>query len=380
MIILKADNRTLLQDAKYSYLLTNYASGVSTLSVVNTDGMIAGGYVLVGNIGSESTEIFKLSSVDDDTGALTFEDEEGVAVTTKYSHAESTRVTAIAYNKVRFYYGTTSTYSTATALTGYLDIQPTQWFSTYNDEAHSTGYGWFIFYNTTALLASQPSNPIPYAGFGANTVGTLMDGFFSMLNQKELKLISLEDAFSWLNEGLSFILNSLNLVNSEYTVTSAQTLNVTAGTQEYALPADFSDMVVVWDSESLHTIPFIPIKDVPSYSLSFQGYYYQNVQAYYIRGAYIGLAPTPTEDFTYYYQYKAKTSSLVSYDQTIDLPDNGFFILKDFMLYRACQKLTKPDAASYYKIFNDGVNTLKVTAVKRDANLDTWGQDPHTMI
>jgi hypothetical protein len=380
MIILKADNRTLLQDAKYSYLLNNYSSGVDVVAVVNTEGMEAGSYVLIGNIGSESTEILKLSSVDSSTGELEFEDETGNPTTIKYSHAESTRVTVIPYNTVRFYYNTTTDFDSATPLTSYIDIQPTEWFSTYTDESHTSGYGWFIFYNTTTLTASQPSNPIPYAGFGINTVGTLMDGFFSMLNQKELKLISIEDAFSWLNEGFSIIINALNLVNSEFTVSAPQTINIVTGTQEYLLPEDFSEMVVIWNDETKEKIPYVSIKDVPNYELSFQGYYFENIISYYIRGAYIGFAPTPTANATFKYQYKSKTGSLSSYDEQIILPDNGFFLLKDFMLYRAFQKLQRSEAPNHYKTFADGVNVLKVTSIKRDSNLDTCGFEPTTMV
>ena len=47
MVTLKIDNRSLLNDAKFSYLIDNYSSGVSTVSVMNTDGFAVDGYALI---------------------------------------------------------------------------------------------------------------------------------------------------------------------------------------------------------------------------------------------------------------------------------------------------------------------------------------------
>jgi len=57
-----------------------------------------------------------------------------------------------------------------------------------------------LFYNTATSLFSQPSNAIPYNDFNQDTVKKTFDGFFSLLNNRELKLISEEDAYNWANE------------------------------------------------------------------------------------------------------------------------------------------------------------------------------------
>ena len=70
MIILEADNRVLTTTAKYTYTTTNYTSGVSAFSVLNaTDSVFAvDAFLLLGNFGTESTEIVKILTVDNDTG------------------------------------------------------------------------------------------------------------------------------------------------------------------------------------------------------------------------------------------------------------------------------------------------------------------------
>ncbi len=170
MISLQADNRILTNAAKYSYLLANYVSFTTSLSVLNaTDSAFAAGaYLLLGNFGSEVAEIVQIATVNNTTGALT------LVAPTKFAHSESTRVTVIPYNQIRFFWTPIEVFNTATPLTVYLDLQPSDWFSTYNDGLHPTGFGWFIFYNSTTLVASQESNSLPYAGFGQDTVEDLL--------------------------------------------------------------------------------------------------------------------------------------------------------------------------------------------------------------
>ncbi len=100
---------------------------------------------------------------------------------------------------------------------------------------------------------------------------------------------------------------------------------------------------------------------------------------YYIRGKKIGILPAATSSITYSYMYLTKTISVVDNSSAVNLPDNGQFILKDWMCYRAFSKFGNPIAASYYKTFQDGLNDLIVAAVDRDANLDSMGIIPEAM-
>lgn len=380
-INLLADNRTLTSDAKYSYLNDNYASGVSTVQIANTDGFSADSIVLIGEIGDESSEFFRIGTVNTSTGDLTLQTVAGVGTATKFSHPESSRVTVLPFDQIRFYWtaalGTiadeTPTFATTTPLTGWTAITPAEWYSTYSDADHSTGFGWFVYRNSITSVSSQTSNPIPYAGFSLNTVANVFADFDSLLNVRELKLISLPEKFSWLNEALALLKNKLNLSNVEYTVSTRQTLSIVSSTAEYQLPDDFTDIVEITDDLNSTTsvgypIPFMPV----SKALSYTG----DVTHYYLRGRYIGFVPTPDATETYYYRYRAKASRLTSLSDYIDLPDNAFYALKDFMLYRANSKFGNQGVAStYYQSFSNGVNLFIQSAVKRSANLDSWSVD-----
>ncbi len=373
MITLEADNRKLTNAAKYTFLTTNYASGVSSLNVLNaTDpSFAANAYVLMGGFGSENTEIKKIQSVNSNTGDIV------LTSATKFSHPESTRMTIIPYNQVRFFWTSSTTFGVANPLTGFVDVQASDWFTSFGDESHSSGYGWYAFYNDVTNIYSQPSNYIPYTGFDRDTVEDVLNDFFSMLNNKELKIVSRRDALSWLNEGYSTIRNKLNLTNVEYTASENLTLSVTPGVIEYELPSDFDHLTfLVGGVDSSNPgaggnfgkfdVEFIPLREAYSYVGS--------TTRYYIRGRYIGFLPTPSEAITYQYMYLKKSPRLSSNSDQIILPNNGVYAIKDWMLYRAKAKCEDYTASALsLKSFKDNTDQMIIASVKRDANLDTWG-------
>ena len=391
MITLQSDSRIIVSNAKYSYLTQNYSSGVSTVNIANTEPFAANNFVLIGEIGHTDAEIFRILTIDTTTGDITLGDSSGASDTTIQSHPESSKVTILQYNQVKFFWtaalGTIAdenpVFDENNPLTGWTALDPTSYYTTYDDNSHLTGFGWFEYRNSYTTDVSQESNPIPYLGFNANTVLNVFADFDSLLNVRELKLVNLNDKFSWLNEALAVLKNKLNLTNAEYTVSTPQTLTIIAGTKEYQLPDDFCDIVEI--TTGLNTpstvgvnIPFMPVSKALSYGGNSQGGWFGGynmglgITYYYLRGRYIGFVPTPTTGATYYYTYRIKAVRLTSLSDYIDLPDNAFYCLKDFMLYRAKQKFGDPSSATYYQAYADGVSLFMQSAVKRSANLDTW--------
>lgn len=380
MIILRADNRVLIS-SDYSYLVNNYESGVSTIQIANPVSFDADDFILIGTFESETSEIFRIGSVDTMTGDITLENSSGVSTSTKFAHAESTKVMVLPYNQVRFYWtaalGTiadeTPTFNTSTPLTGWTDIDPQSLYTTYSDADHSTGFGWFLYQNSVTEDGSQESNPIPYVGFAGNTVAQVFTDFDSLLNTNEQKLVTVGEKFSWLNEALALLKNKLNLNNVEYFVSTEQSLSIVSGTSEYLLPNDFSDLVYVHDgTESKVEIPYMNVQKAGSYT--------GNTLFYYLRNRYIGFVPTPTTSTTYKYKYRIKASTVSSLSTYLDLPDNAFYALKDFMMYRASLKFSNPIANTYYQSFTNSVNHYVQAAVKRDTNLDSWEPAPYANV
>jgi hypothetical protein len=259
-------------------------------------------------------------------------------------------------------------------LSGYFNIQPSDWFTTFSDETNATGYGWYCFFNSVTALLSQPSNAIPYGGFESDTTENILADFFSMLNNKELKLVTREDALSWASEGYSKMRSKLNLTNVEYTSSGVQALNVLAGVIEYDLPVDFDHLIALvvglqtsnpgaWGAYK-KDIEFIPLRS--AYTFNGIG------PRYYIRGFKIGILPTPGVDTTYHYLYLKKAIRLNLNTDEVDLPNGGEYVIKDYMLYRAYQKFQNPQFQSFYQSFTNGLNDMIIASVKRDANLDRF--------
>ena len=383
MIVLRSDNRVLVDNTEYSYLVDNYASGVGEISIVNTDGFEVADYIIVEEIGKEYAEIFKIGAINTTTGALTLTDSSDVAATTNHPHSESTKVYMLPYNQVQFFWTAAvgditdedPTFDPGDPLGSWIDIDPSSWYTIYSDNVNTSGFGWFKYQNSDTGYLSPESNPIPYQGFDSNTVAEVFADFDSLMNTKNLSLISVDEKFAWLNEALTLVRNKLNLNNTEYFVSTQQSLSVVSGTSEYLLPSDFSNLISITGSEDTYTkgsVPFISVNKIGSYN--------GNVTHYYIRNRYIGFSPEPDSDVTYYYTYQKKSPKMDSFSTYIDLPDDAFYCLKDHMLYRAYMKFTNPIAGQYQEAFTTSLNGFVQSAVTRDADADSWEPGPYTIV
>ncbi|MCK5138413.1 MAG: hypothetical protein KAQ85_01095 [Thermodesulfovibrionia bacterium] len=371
MLTLKASNKNLTAGAKYSYLNSNYASGVTSVIVLNSDGFASDDYVLLGEWGSETSEIMKVTGVTAATHTISF-----AAETTKFSHPESTKITIIKYNQVKFYQTASTTFSDSENYLGAIDVQADSLFTIYQDSVNSTGYGWFKFYNETSLKITAESNYIPYGDFASNSAKKIIEGFLRSLNQKDSKLISLSDAFEWLSEGYSIAQTELNLINKEYKATISSDQTTTSGVSEYAFPDNASEMLSVWDDTNNLEIKECPLEDVDKYNSSL----ISSATKYYVRGNYIGFTPKPTSAVTYKLTFISKPAAITSLTDLIDLPDNKFYILKDFLRFRAAEPLGKQNGQMYYELFMKSIEDMKTAAINRGGGRKSMGIDPYANI
>lgn len=364
MVILTADSRNLVIGAKYSYLTTNYASAVSSIVVTNGTNFAANDFVLLGEIGNETTEVRKIISVTTNTLALT--------AATGFAHAESTKVAVIPYDQVRFFFTTTTTFDELNPLTSYAGITPDDWFTRYTDTTHTTGYGWFKFKNSHTGATTGASNYIPYANFGRDTVNKLIEGFYTLLNNNEQKIISVTDALEWANEAYDITKNDLALNNLEYDASDGTTsFSVVSGTAEYALATNFGEMIAVWRDDTGEPILPTDITQVDRINNANSG---NTTVNWFLRGLYIGITPVPSDSYTVKYRYSKTAASLTAYTDVIDLPKKAFYNLKNFLLYRAKIKLRQADANSFYELFNANVEKMRIQSVNRDNSVDSWSR------
>ena len=338
MVTLQITNNDLLINSKYSYLVGNNLSGVSTLTVINSDGFADDDYLLLGEFGAESSEIVQIDTggVNTSTHVLT------LTAATKFSHSESTKVSIIKYNQVQFYHTATATFATDTQVGANINVQADSLVTKIYDSTNTTGFGWTRFLNSSNSKVTQNSNEIPYLGFSNDRVREIFNAFYSLLNNQESSLISNSEAFYFLNEGYAIARSELNLVNKNFTVGAQYDLSVTSGTQEYDLSSlltNFAQLLSVYDStDNKKNIGSIEHSQVALWDSSSA-----NTVKYYLRGDYIGFSPEPTASATYKLKYLTGASTLSSYYDAIDLPNSNYFFLIDFMLYRAAIKLRRSE-------------------------------------
>ncbi len=363
MLSLTASNLELTKNAKYSYLSDNYNSAVHLVVVKNSNFVVTNDYILFGEFGSQQSEIIQAGTVDSATHTV------NLLTATKFAHPQDTKVSVIRYNQVKFYQTAAATFDSNENYLGTEDVQANRIDTIYQDSTNTTGYGWFVFYNSNTSKATTNSNAIPYAGFEESSVKDIFDAFYSMLNNKEMKLISQSDSYRWLNEGYAKLQNELNLINVSYKVQSEWTVTTANGTQEYSLPSDFGSLVSVTNGDG-EPVDFIPLASVPKNDDD-ETYDDDNAK-YFLRGKKIGFSPVPTSADTFYVYYKAKSSALTSYYDSVDIPQNNFYVIVDFMLYRASQKLGKNDAKEHLNNFTVGINNMKIISNKENANKDSF--------
>lgn len=359
-IVLKADNSSLTTNAKYSYLSTNYSSGVTSIVVTNGDGFAALDYLLLGEFGNETAEIVQISAGGVSTHTLTIG-------ATKFAHAESTKVTILKYNQVKFYHTTTTAFSAGTDLSGFINIQPDSLYTIFSDTTYTTGYGWFCFYNAQTTKITSNSNYIPYAGFAANSVKKLIEDFYSQLSVTEQKLITMSEVLTWFSEAYSIVREELNLSNKDFNAEDHYDLATEANLAEYALPDNTDHIISVYDDDNDKMVNKININEIDEYNESSS-----NTTKYYIRGNYLGFAPTPSSAVNFIVRYTTKATAVTSYSDLITLPGNNHYILKDFVMYRAAPRLKRQDGPTYLTGFYKGIERTKLIS-KRDNAQESFG-------
>ncbi len=369
--LLTADNRSISNQTLSSSLSGNYASGQSIVNVVNATPFSVGDLIVIGEIGQPDSELFKIGALNTSTGDITLYTVGGSSTTTKRAHSESSRVAVVSYDQVKFYWSpATGTIADENPLFAYATLQGTVSVdvsllnTTYEDPTHTSGFGWFVYYNSQTTATSANSNPVPFADFALNTVASIFGDFDSGLNVNELSLVSFAEKFSWVNEALVIVKNKLNLSQAEYTISPEVSVTLTPGLIEYQLYGNVTDIVTV-TTEDGYPIDFINVADSKLYS---------GPMAYYLRNRYIGIVPAPSATSVIKYTYRQAATRLTSKSDYIDLPDGMHYALKEYMLHKAFMKFKDVGMArSYLDSFTNMLNMAVMSAVKRANDRETWG-------
>ena len=165
MKTLISNNEILTQEAKETFLTAQASSGNGTITAQSIIGFAINQILLIGELGDENTEIIKTHASTAPSGTTIT-----LASNLTKTHDVYTKVRIIGYDQVEIHHADTATGEKT--LLDTIAIQCDSLETRYDDTTESAGYYFTRFKNTIAPATySDYSDPIPYAGYGENTVG-----------------------------------------------------------------------------------------------------------------------------------------------------------------------------------------------------------------
>lgn len=219
-----------------SYLSSFYAAGVSTLVTKNTNNILAGDKILLGEMGREKSEIVTVNTVNADKVTLT------LTAATSFSHSADDPVYDLRYDTIRFYRSTTGidgAYNFLVAIP--VDVDNATKETYYNDTAGLSSYYYEIsFYNTPNAIESSLSDPMAGEGYSRTQIGSVINEVLTEGGDLDQSYVTVPQLLSWANE-----------VNDDLSSQSARpyrflrknpnwTLDTQAGINRVSLPTDMT--------------------------------------------------------------------------------------------------------------------------------------------
>ena len=180
--IIKVRNQELIDDSRMTYLYSAATAASGTLTVDNISGAALSGYMILGEVNSEKTEIVQIHAATAPSGTTIT-----LASNTVYAHPADTPVYFIDYYQVEFSRATVSA-GTKTVLST-VTVTPDSEFTRYAD-TNTTGYAYIRFANGSTY--SQYSDEQEYSSLGHNSVSNIIDSVFDRANEKTEDFITRE--------------------------------------------------------------------------------------------------------------------------------------------------------------------------------------------
>jgi len=358
-----------------STFLTEQAnSGDTTLKVADITGFTTNQLLLIGNFGSEKTEIAKTSASVAPSGNIIT-----LASGLKYSHIGKARVTVMDYDKIRIYRAN-SEFGTYNEI-DLIDIAVDEETTVYKDESGDLDKWYKIRYeNSITGEVSSFSAQLSAVGYDENSVVILLNKAQKMFSKYSEQLIDRDTWLQWLNEGYRIMINRIKDLGFDWGVKKGTPIPLEAGKEEYNLPSDFLSQRRIWIRYDNGQYKLANKIDFSSYDPNYN--YSQSSPSYYFRGNKIVVVPTPqanSGDILIYYYYLPPQ---FVYDK--DVVDENYiqksnaFILVNYMLQKSLEMDKRFEEAAYFgQIFENQVDLMLKEMEKRYPEqpevLGEWG-------
>lgn len=215
-----------------SYLTAEVAATGTSLTFADNSGFANADYIILGDIGGETTEIVKINA------AVTY----GTAITSTactFAHGYGTKVTLIRYNQVAIYGSTTATDAAPTIIGTAKNLDVAHGFNVFKDTTSPTwAYYYARFYNEGATTYSSYSDSVASTGLTPKSRGEIKKEFLSIYNEQIDDLIT-ED---WLDRAINRWQRELSKRRKYWSVLKDVSIqDLQEDTQAYDLPTDIQD-------------------------------------------------------------------------------------------------------------------------------------------
>ncbi len=238
--ILYIDNGPLVEAALgETYLTADVAAAAGTITVRNISAFAINMVLLLGELGDENAEIVKTHASSAPSGSTVT-----LAANTVRAHTSGTKVRIIAYDQINLSRSATETGSktnlTTTLGTGLVAIQADAKIQTFEETENTSGYFFARFKDSIGGVFSSYTDPVPFGGWLANSVGYMIQESLSRLGLTLDQKITRKYCYESLNEGIRKAKGKLKRW-PKHSIFNYLLGQVTLGDNGVSLPSDIYD-------------------------------------------------------------------------------------------------------------------------------------------
>lgn len=230
------DNQLLIQNRERTYLTDEISSGATSLAVraVDANEWSDNDWVIVGEIGTENAELLQVNGSASDGTSLTIDNAGSGG--TRYSHSADEPVYHVSYNQIKFFRATTESGSKTELAT--IDIQPSDFQTSYDDTVNNTGFGFAAFYNSQNSNQSPYSDAIPYDTQDDTSLAMMISRVRTLLDEKDDNFVSDEEITDALNSRQRRVINDRMWMFNEV----ERSQSITANKIDYDIDTDIKTL------------------------------------------------------------------------------------------------------------------------------------------
>lgn len=254
------------QDYEKTYLANAISSSTTQLTVKNNNSFATNDRIMIGNMGSEKTEVKTVSSVSGVTAII--------SSATSFSHEADTPITILRFDQIKIYRsidGEDGAYSLLTTID--IDVDNDTLQTAYDDTSGESGFYYKVaFYHSISTLTSEVSDPIMGGtGWKRNQVGYIVDEFLQEVGDKRENFVTRAELVGYMNDVnddlISVATRPFNFLRTREAFSRTANLNyINFPTDSYGddkmwkfdrMDYNYTDTTVTPNIDETYTIPVI---------------------------------------------------------------------------------------------------------------------------